>query len=93
MFIISDQQTITMSITIHESHIHNAQSLKIFQAEDNLRNGFAGFSEPDHNYQRASRVQYSGANIRSLLMWIKIYMEGKLRENLQVIGVLCTVQN
>ncbi len=39
-----------MSITIHKIHIHNVQTLKIFQTEDTLRNGAAGLSELDHNY-------------------------------------------
>ncbi len=80
-----------MFITIHENHIHNVQTLKIFQAEDTLGNGFAGFPELNHNYQSASGVQYSSALVRSLLVWIEIHGKGKLRENLQVIGILFTI--
>ena len=71
-----------MSITIHENHIINNQTLKTFQTEDTLGNDTTWLSELDHIHYWATGVQESSAFTHPLQLWIEIYGKRKLGDDL-----------
>lgn len=85
------QQTIIISLTINEIHIHYIQTLKIFQAENTRRNSSTGCSQLNHNHWSTSGIKKSSTFTCSLLLWICINREWKARNYFPIISILSTV--